>query len=305
MELVVGTFTPSVLLGAAHRTGRLDAVDLQVREEPVTSSPEQFRRLLAGELDVALTSPDNAVAYRFDPANPLRQLADVRIVSTLDRGLGLGLWARPGLSPERVSPGWRFGVDVPGSGFALALYALVERLGVPPSEVRSSSLGSTPTRLRALLAGTCDATMLNAGNELVAEAAGCRLLGDVTEVAEPYVGTVVCVAGEQRLSAGRRLADALHNTALELLSGRLDELAAQLAGELVGLEPALAERYVERLKDPAHGLVAAPEADLAGLASVVRLRQRYLPAARVDGHDPLEGALQDGSGLVVGPSAGA
>jgi ABC-type nitrate/sulfonate/bicarbonate transport system substrate-binding protein len=301
VDLVVGTFTPSVLLGVAARTGRLEALGLDVREVAVTSSPAQFRSLLAGELDVALTSPDNVVAYRFDPGNPLGQLADVRIVATLDRGMGLGLYARPGLSPEQASSEWVFGVDVPSSGFALALFALAEQRGIPRSAVRVAALGSTPNRLRALLAGECDATMLNAGNELAAEAAGCSRLGDVTEVAAPYVGTVVCVAGEHRLGAGRALAEALHLATQDLLAGRVDDLAAGLAAERLGLDPTLARRYVAKLKDPAHGLVRTPGSDLEGLASVVALRQRYLPA-EVDGRDALDGALTAASGLVVGPS---
>jgi ABC-type nitrate/sulfonate/bicarbonate transport system substrate-binding protein len=303
VDLVVGTFTPSVLLGVAARTGRLEATGVAVREEPVTSSPGQFRSLLSGDLDIALTSPDNVLAYRFNPSNPLGRLADVRIVSTLDRGMGLALYARPGLSPELTSSTWTFGVDVPSSGFALALFALAERLGVARDSVRVSALGSTPNRLRALLAGECDATMLNAGNELVAESAGCPRLGDVTQVAAPYVGTVVCVAGDRRLDAGRRLAGALHLAAQDVLAGRVDDLAAALARELLGLDEPLSRRYVERLKDPAQGLVATPGADLEGLASVVRLRQRYL-AAQVDGRDVLEGALEEASGLVVGQTAG-
>lgn len=297
MELVVGTFTPSVLLAVAARSGRLAAVDLNVREEAVTSSPGQFRSLLAGDLDVAHTSPDNAVAYRFDPTNPLGRVADVRVLATLDRGLGLGLYARPGLAPEEASEEWVFGVDVPSSGFALALFALAERRGVRRPAVRVATLGSTPNRLRALLAGECDATMLNAGNELVAEAAGCRRLGSVSEVAAPYVGTVVCVAGEGRLEAGRRLSAALHRATQDVLAGRVDDLAAELAAELLGLDDTLAAQYVERLKDPAQGLIPTTGCDLEGLASVVRLRQRYLPA-QVDGHDVLAGALEEGSGLV-------
>src|SRR4051794_25312208 len=129
-HLVVGAFTPSVLLSVARRTGRLEEQDLTVEEVPVASSPAQFRALLAGELDVAFTSPDNVLAYRFDPGNPLGTLADVRILSTVDRGLGLGLYGRPGLTSDDVGdPRLVFGVDVATSGFALAMYALAESLG--------------------------------------------------------------------------------------------------------------------------------------------------------------------------------
>jgi ABC-type nitrate/sulfonate/bicarbonate transport system substrate-binding protein len=297
MEIAVGTFTPSVLLGVARRTGALEAAGLEVREVPVPSSPAQFRSLLQGELDVALTSPDNVVAYRFDPENPLGAQADVRVLSTVDRGMGLGLYARPGLPAADVSAAWVFGVDVPTSGFALALFALAERAGVPRESVQVVALGSTPNRLKALLAGDCDATMLNAGNELVAEAEGCALLGPVTDVCSPYVGTVLCVEGERRLEAGRALAAALGHASEDVLAGRVDDLAAQVAAEALDLEDRLAARYVERLKDPEQGLVRGVGPDLDGLAAVVDLRRRYLPRY-VEGRDVLEGALDESSGLV-------
>ena len=81
---VVASFTPSVVLDLAASTGRLDAAGVAVREVPVTSSPGQFRSLLDDEIQVALTSPDNVLAYRYNPANPLGTLADVRMVAAVD-----------------------------------------------------------------------------------------------------------------------------------------------------------------------------------------------------------------------------
>src|SRR5919107_5281264 len=206
--LRVGTFTPSVLLSVARRLGVLAEHGLgDVEEVAVQSSPGQFRSLLAGELDVALTSPDNVLAYRFDSANPLGRLCDARIVSAVDRGMGLALYGRPGLDAERLR-GATVGVDVPTSGFALALYALAESLGVGRDDYELVTLGSTPQRLRALLAGDCDATMLNAGNELFAEQAGCVVLPLAGEVCAPYLGTVVAVTDPAQLAAARALADA-------------------------------------------------------------------------------------------------
>jgi ABC-type nitrate/sulfonate/bicarbonate transport system substrate-binding protein len=298
MEIAVGSFTPSVLLEVARRTGRLAEAGLEVRELTVTSSPAQFRSLIGGELDVALTSPDNVLAYRFDPRNPLGALADVHILATVDRGMGLGLYARPGLPVGDASAEWLFGVDVATSGFALALFALAERAGIPRSSVRVVALGSTPNRLQALLAGDCDATMLNAGNELVAEAAGAELLGPVTAVCAPYVGTVVSVVGEARLAEGHALSRALREASEDVLAGRVDELAADVATQVLGLGDDLALRYVDRLKDPDQGLVRQPQVDREGLESIVGLRRRYLPHD-LDGRDVLEGALEDSSGLVV------
>ncbi len=297
--LVVGAFTPSVLLSVARRTGRLAEQDLQVEEVPVASSPAQFRSLLAGEIDIALTSPDNVLAYRFDPGNPLQTLADVRIVSTVDRGLGLALHGRPGLERDGLTTGSPvLGVDVPTSGFALAMYALLESLGTRREDVELVALGSTPRRLEALQDGRCDATMLNAGNELLAEAAGCRALATVADVCAPYIGTVVCVHGDGRLTSAQRLARALRRAAVDITEGTSAAVAAQEAATRLHLPADLAARHVDRLRNPTEGLILEAEPDLVGLRTIVDLRRRYLPT-EVDGADVLARALDVGSGLVA------
>ncbi|WP_193607522.1 ABC transporter substrate-binding protein [Nocardioides lijunqiniae] len=295
--IVVGSFTPSVLLDVARSTGVLAAHGLEVREVPVPSSPAQFRSLLDGEIDVALTSPDNVLAYRFSPANPLGELLDARILGAVDRGLGLGLYAGPGRSPTDLR-GARLGVDVPTSGFALAMYALGDALGVPREDYELVALGSTPKRLAALLAQECDATMLNAGNELAAEAAGCVRLAAVSEVCGPYLGTVVAVVGDRHQPAGHRLAAALTATAAAVLDGDLTVETTEAAARRLDLDGTLAARYVERLRDPAEGLVRDGEVDAASLATLVRLRTTYLPVPDGDGGDVLDAALREGSGLV-------
>jgi len=298
-SVVIGSFTPSVLLAVARRTGRLAEQALEVEERPVPSSPAQFRSLLDGELDVAFTSPDNVLAYRFDPANPLGTLADVRIVATVDRGMGLGLYGRPGLPSLDAAAGLVCGVDVATSGFALAMFALAESLGLSRDRLEIVALGSTPNRLRALTGGECDATMLNAGNELLAETEGCERLASVADVCGRYVGTVLAVHGATHLPTARRLAAALASAAEDIRSGSAAEVAAGEAAALLGLSGALAQRYVERLRTDDEGLISEPGVDHRGLETVVELRRRFLPRL-VDGRDVLEGALDDRSGLVAG-----
>jgi ABC-type nitrate/sulfonate/bicarbonate transport system substrate-binding protein len=216
--LVLGTFSPSVLLRTARRTGVLDRHGLAVEERPVPSSPAQFAALEAGSLDAALTSPDNVVAYRFLPGNPLGSTRDVRIVSAVDRGLGLALYAGPGpdgsaagLEGIAALRGQVVGVDVAASGFAFALFEILGRAGLRRDDYELAELGSTPKRLDALLEGRCAATMLNAGNDLKADDAGLVRLADVTSVAAPYLGTVLAVQGEPT-PAVRSLAAALVET---------------------------------------------------------------------------------------------
>ena len=299
-RLAVGGFSPSVLLRVARRTGRLDEHDLAVEEIPVPSSPAQFRSLLDGELDAVLTSPDNVVAYRFIPTNPLGVTADVKIVSAIDRGLGLALYSRPGITAPDQLRGATMAVDVPTSGFAFAMYALAESIGLRRDDYELAALGSTPKRLDALLAGRCDATMLNAGSELSAEHAGCVLLARVADVCTPYLGTVLSVVGSESLEPARRLAAALQATAGDICAGSLDDVTVDEAAVALGLPRQLAERYVARLKDPLEGLVPDGRVDLASLTTVVDLRRTYLPS--IDNRiDALAAALDPRSGLVAIP----
>jgi ABC-type nitrate/sulfonate/bicarbonate transport system substrate-binding protein len=295
----VGTFSPPVVLDLASSSGLLAAAGLEVTEHPVPSSPAQFRSLVDGELQVALTSPDNVLAYRFNPRNPLGELLDARIVGAVDRALGLGLYGRPDFTAEDLR-GAKVGVDVPHSGFALALYALADRLDVRRQDYELVTLGSTPQRLQALLAGECDATMLNAGNELLAEAAGCVRLAGVTDHFRPYLGTVVAVVGTEHLETARLLARALTETCSEILAGSLDAEALEAAERRLGLDEALARRYVDRLRSPDEGLVAGGRVDRGSLETLVSLRSTWLPET-VDGHDVMDAALAEDSGLVDVP----
>ena len=282
-RLVAGTFSPSVLLDVARSTGRLADAGLEITEVPVASSPGQFRSLTDGEIDIAFTSPDNVLAYRFSPANPLGTTLDVGMVSGIDRGLGLGLYGRPGFTAELLA-GARVGVDVPVSGFALAMYALTESLGVPRGGYELLTLGSTPRRLEALLAGGCDATMLNAGNELLAEEAGCVRLASVAEVCGPYLGTVTAVSGQSRLPEARALGDALTATINDIMSGAAADAAVDAATARLDVAPEVARRYVERLQDPSEGLLPDGKVDPVALVTVAALRRRFLPQV-VDGTD--------------------
>jgi hypothetical protein len=155
------------------------------------------------------------------------------------------------------------------------LYELLARAGLRRGrDYRVVELGSTPRRLDALLAGDCAATMLGAGNDLRAEAAGCPRLGAVTDVCRPYLGTVLVSTG----ATGARLA-ALVATLREvgdlLAGGGEPGLATSTAADALRVDADLAARYVAGLRDPATGLVPGGEPDAGSLANVVDLRRRH------------------------------
>lgn len=306
-ELVrLGMFSPSVVLGVAAATGALDDAGLTVTEVPATSSVQQFAALLDGELDAVLTSPDNVLAYRGSTANPLGRAADVRILAAVDRGLGLSLFTAPGLSPP-TGPGGVLAVDVPTSGFAFVAYELLAGLGLRAgSDYVVRAFGSTPRRAAALIAGACTMTVLNAGSDLRAEAAGCTRISRAT-VLGPYLGTVLAARGPILADASfrlRALTDVLLTTARALThvlvattrtaaAGRLGSVAAAVTADRLGLGEADVRRYLCTLVDPLEGLVPDGRLDRCALHTLCQLRGRYgAPGA------DLAALVTPGSGLV-------
>ena len=235
----LGTFSPSVLVEVATVIGRFADAGLSVSEVPATSSPQQFTDLFAGELDAALTNPDNVLAYRCVAANPLRRTGDVRILSAVDRGLGLSLFTPPGPADLGRVRGGTVAVDAPGSGFAFVALELLARHGLRAgADFTVAPLGSTPRRARELLAGTCQATVLNAGNDLLAESRGAHRLDSVGSIG-PYVGAVLAATGaalERDRDALRSMVRVLRDVGAELVRGEHRELALGAAKQRLALD---------------------------------------------------------------------
>ncbi|EWM18290.1 ABC transporter substrate-binding protein [Kutzneria sp. 744] len=290
-ELRLGTFSPSVLVEVAARTGALANAGLRVVEVPASSSREQFAALIDGELDAVMTNPDNVVAYRCVPDNPLGRQVDVRILAALDRGLGLSLFAAPGITELQ---GGTLGVDVPGSGFAFVGYELLQRLGI---SYGITALGSTPRRATALLTGACTMTVLNAGNELRAEHRGARRLATVTDIG-PYVGAVLASTGDSLQRNGfdlRSLVGVLLRTARDIVTGRRrPELLMAAVQDRLEFDEYLARRHIAVLTSPATGLTPTGRFRDAELKTVLELRNRHTKAD-LDGRAVLAHGLIDTS----------
>jgi hypothetical protein len=283
-QLRIGTFTPSLLIDVARSTGRLDRAELEVTETPVPSSPAQFRSLEAGEFDVVTTSPDNVLAYRFLSANPLQRNLPVEILAGVDRGFGLSLCLSPSVTNVANVRGRVVGVDVPGSGFAFVAFALLEGAGLGKDDYTIESLGSTPRRAAALAEGTCAATVLNAGNELRAIAAGCRVVSTVADVG-PYLGTVMAAmsADDPEITGPReRLAEVVIDTARDVVAGQLHGEVLEAAGRLLGLAEPQAQAHLDCLLDPTHGLITDGRVEESSIDTLINLRRRHSPSPDLD-----------------------
>lgn len=283
-QIRVGTFTRSLLIDLARSTGRLAAAGLDVEETSVVSSPAQFRSLADGEYDLVLTSPDNVIAYRFLSANPLGENLPVEILAGIDRALGLSLCVAPSVGDTAAVRGQVVGVDVPQSGFAFVAFALLERAGLAPGDYVVESLGSTPRRAEALVAGDCLATVLNAGNELRAQAQGCRVVSPVADLG-PYLGTVVAAlkttdpaVADVRL----RFVDVLLALSREILAGQWADEVVESAMRLLDLSTDEARAHRACLLDPVTGLIPDGIVDVAAVETLIGLRRQYRPTPELD-----------------------
>lgn len=274
-HLVVSYFSRSAVLTTAERDGLLREAGLEVEAVPVRSSPHQFTLLRDGACDLALTSPDNVVAYREGVANPLGEQLDVCILMALDRGLGLSVLGAPGVGDLGDLAGKVVGVDVASSGFALALFGLLEARGLTAGrDYELRELGATPARRQALLAGSCDATLLNAGHDLLAEAAGCRRLARVVDRYAPYLGAVLCATGpwlDAHLDQAAAFVGAWRGAVEAVVDPdrRADATAATVDA---GLPEQVAGAFVEVMASPTEGLVRGGAVEPAALQTVLDLR---------------------------------
>jgi ABC-type nitrate/sulfonate/bicarbonate transport system substrate-binding protein len=267
----LGYFSRSPVLELAWRQGLFTG--LTVEAEAVTSSPAQFRSLAAGAYDLVLTSPDNVAAHRFRAEDPM----DVRIIRAVDGGLGLSLLGAPGV--RKIGDLHTVGVDVPDSGFAYALYALLASHGLQRDvDYELVALGATPRRAVALREGRCDGTLLGGGFTVAAERAGLVNLGRISDVVRPYLGTVLAATGawlENYRTTAQRFCAAWQQAVDMLLVPCAD--GDKLLADVFGLPAADVPVMRRVLLDPIEGLVADGVVRTDAITSVLRLRAEYGP----------------------------
>jgi ABC-type nitrate/sulfonate/bicarbonate transport system substrate-binding protein len=296
--LRLGIFSANVVADWAEEHGVFGAHDLAVEQVPVPSSPAQFETLAAGGYDAVLTSPDNVATYVLNDGNPLGRRLDLQILRAVDRGGRLSLVGAPAVQRYEDLRGRRFGVDVPTSGFAYVGFALLRRAGLEAGrDLEVVTAGATPRRRQLLADGAFEATLLNAGHEARAERDGAHVLGTVTDVVRPYLGTVLATRGDGWTAEVEALLAAWDEAEKQVLDpGRRDDVLALLARQ-PDTDAAIAARMYETLLDPRHGICAGGEVEPEALEAVLRLRAG---AGGFEAEHDLAALAGPGGGLVRG-----
>ena len=294
--LRLGIFSANVVADWAQQRGVFAEHGLAVEQLPVASSPAQFASLTAGEYDAVLTSPDNVATYVLNEGNPLGRRLDLQILRAVDRGGRLSLVGGPGVDSLEALAGRRFAVDVPTSGFAFVGFALLRRAGLDAGRYYEVvTAGATPRRRQLLAAGEFEATLLNAGHEARAVRAGAHVLGVVSDVVRPYLGTVLATRTDVDTPALRALLAAWDDAERAVLAPENRADVTALLATQPDTDAGIAAQMYETLLDPLHGLCAGGEVEPAAFEAVLRLRADQ---GGFEGEHDLAALSRPGGGLL-------
>ncbi|MFM1918206.1 MAG: hypothetical protein RJB01_1721 [Actinomycetota bacterium] len=264
----LGQFSGSPVIAAAEHLGLDAQYGLKLTTSRVMSSPAQFQSLNTGEIDVAITSPDNVLLYGTTAKNPLETELPIRMIRAIDRGLGLALFTTADFTETSDIPGSAIAVDVVKSGFALLLFTMLADLGISRDQVDFPELGATPKRLTAVLAGEADGTILNAESRIGAQEAGLKQWRTSRDISAHYLGTVLAVRRTFDPDTEQRLVGLWNETTTWLLTAPDTDVRTALQNAGLG-----SAAYLELLRNPDFGLLDDPAVQREDLDELCRIRQ--------------------------------
>lgn len=183
--LRISLFSPPLALTVAHHLGLLRAAGLALEIERARGSRHQIDRLLAGDLDLVHTNPDNVMKYRG------KGRTDLFIFLTADTGAGQTLLVGQDVQSWVDLRGRQVGVDAADSGYALVLYEMLRRQGIPRDTYEAVPLGSTAFRLEGLRGGEIAGCLVNHNHEDGAVKEGFKVLTDIATEFPGYPGSAM------------------------------------------------------------------------------------------------------------------
>jgi len=262
----------------AQRNGFFEAQRLDVDLAYTPTSGFLVKSVLDGKADLAFAAIDNVIAYQEGqgeaaiPDNP-----DLFAFMGGDGGF-ISIVAAPSVASVKDLKGRMVSVDAMTTGFAFVVRELVALNGLAESDVHFVRAGGTATRYHDLVAGKHDATLLRTPFELLAQNRGYHTIAGAESLGA-YQGTVGLArrswAGAHEatlvgfLRAYKAATDWLYDPA------NREVAEALLVAHIRDMTPALAKRSYDLLVSQKGGLSRNLEPDMAGIRTVLQLRDKY------------------------------
>ena len=232
------------------------------------------KALRTGEFQVGHTGADGVITDVECGAHRNNQDSDLFLFMGMHSGL-LSLLGSPETPDVESLRGKSLAVDGRTSGFVFLLEKTLRSKGLGPKDYELVEVGGWESRYHALLEGKFAATLLTPPYDGDALEAGCHLLARGHDMVPLYQAT----------GGAARRAWALDNAKLLMNYIRAYIQATQwcfdpqnrrscldLLAKHNGITGSSAERTLDALLDPEHGLYPSAELNLPGIAAVIELR---------------------------------
>lgn len=264
---------------AAIDRGLFAARDLDVRLRYTASSVEQVTALVSGACQIGLTGFDNIVAYQEGQGEAqLDRAPDLFAFMGGDNAF-LSLVAGGDVASYADLKGRKIAVDAMTTGFAFVLREMLERNGIAAEDVTFERAGGVMERFQGLKEGRFAATLVLTPFDLMAEAAGCRVLQRASALISRYQGVVGCAgrawAGAHRGELERFIAGYLEALHWLFGAGGMQGAHDLLRSRLPQMPSAIAEATCRILLAPDGGFEPRAKLDPEGMDTVLALRSKF------------------------------
>jgi len=280
VNVFAGGFNWPIFVGIEKGFFARQGISVELRA--TAGSVAQTTDLANAKFEIAMTAFDNIVAYVEGQGEaPIGPQPEFFAFFGSDNSF-LRLVARPEIASIADLRGRSVSVDAATTGYAFALFDMLERAGLHEGDYMVAKVGGMAKRFQDLCRGNNAATLLSAPYDLLAENEGLRVLARFDA---PYQGNV----GAARRDWAGRNAEAIvayirgHLAALRWLYDQANRQEAWgiLERNVAGMTSGLAASTSSVLlgKD---GFFRDGEIREEGVRTVLRLRSRYANKSLTD-----------------------
>lgn len=280
-RLDVNIFNSGIVwpLWVAQDKGFFAAAGLDVHLVPTPSSMAQMEGLIDGKFGIAMTAVDNLIAYAEGQGEAKTKAApDIVSVMGSDNGF-LSLVTAPDVTSFAALRGRTLSVDALTTGYTFVLRKMLEVSGVKDGEYDLVKAGGFQQRFDALEAGRSAGTLSVPPFTFLAGAQRFNNLGTAISVLGHYQGVVAAVRRDWATSHRDELVSYI-KAYIAAVTWLYDpatkaEALAIFQAHLPGTTTATAAQSYGVFLDPQSGFDRRAAIDLAGVRTVMRIREEY------------------------------
>lgn len=258
----------------AIEMGQFAKHGLDVQPTYTAGSREFMEELEAGRFDIGHTAADDLVARVEAQKESSFESSNLFLFMGIYGGL-ITLVGSAGNRDFNALRGKSLAVDARSNGFVLLLEKKLRSVGFRSDDYNLVEVGGWEQRYRALLEGGFAATLLTPPFVGDAVEAGCHVLARLDEVEPVYQAT----CGLSRRSWARENGNVLVSYIRAYLDAtrwcydpKNRPLCLELLMKHAKIKASSAEKTLDALLDPDHGLYPDVRLNLPGIAVVIRLR---------------------------------